>query len=231
MMRNTSFGPVLFVLFVVAPRRYICSFNIPVTWLVVIKNTNNIIKNSLMAQTTCFALFGPVLLVVPPITSCCPGLSLLPWLVLMWQPVDLLDGHTHVDVAWGWQGFGDGRGGCSLVWYWWCDVVVMIVEVVIVVKTCGKAENDEAKSGNNEAKGVLGWRGVTEGDRTMWRRFDKEEKCWGVWGRQKTGVIRRWRTRPQLMCCALACGTGCPLISGARMIVRMTENKARMYRF
>ena len=26
------------------------------------------------------------------------------------------------------------------------------------VKTCGKAENDEAKSGNNEAKGVQGQR-------------------------------------------------------------------------
>ena len=32
------------------------------------------------------------------------------------------------------------------------------------VKTCGKAENNEAKSGNNEAKGVPGRRGVTEGD-------------------------------------------------------------------
>ena len=46
------------------------------------------------------------------------------------------------------------------------------------VKTCGKAENDEAKSGNDEAKsgndeaksgndeakGVPGRRGVTEGD-------------------------------------------------------------------
>ena len=35
------------------------------------------------------------------------------------------------------------------------------------VKTCGKAENDEAKSGNDEAKGVPGQRGVTEGDETM----------------------------------------------------------------
>ena len=35
------------------------------------------------------------------------------------------------------------------------------------VKTCGKAENDEDKSGNNEAKGVPGRRGVTEGDRMM----------------------------------------------------------------
>jgi hypothetical protein len=34
----------------------------------------------------------------------------------------------------------------------------------ISVKTCGKAENDEAKSGNDEAKGVPGRRGVTEGD-------------------------------------------------------------------
>ena len=33
-----------------------------------------------------------------------------------------------------------------------------------LVKTCGKAENDEAKSGNDEAKGVPGRRGVTEGD-------------------------------------------------------------------
>ena len=32
------------------------------------------------------------------------------------------------------------------------------------VKTCGKAENDEAKSGNDEAKGVPGRRGLTEGD-------------------------------------------------------------------
>ena len=36
-----------------------------------------------------------------------------------------------------------------------------------LVKTCGKAENDEDKSGNDEAKGVLGRRGVTEGDGTM----------------------------------------------------------------
>ena len=35
------------------------------------------------------------------------------------------------------------------------------------VKTCGKAENDEAKSGNDEAKRVPGRRGVTEGDGTM----------------------------------------------------------------
>ena len=35
------------------------------------------------------------------------------------------------------------------------------------VKTCGKAENDEVKSGNDEAKGVPGRRGVTEGDGTM----------------------------------------------------------------
>ena len=99
------------------------------------------------------------------------------------------------------------------------------------VKTCGKAENDKAKSGIDEAKGVPGRQGVTEGDRMMWRRFDEEEKCWRVWGRWKTGVIRWWQTRPQLMCCALACGTRCPLISGARKTMRMTENKARMYRF
>ena len=44
----------------------------------------------------------------------------------------------------------------------------------IGVKTCGKAENDEDKSGNDEdksgndeAKGVPGRRGVTEGDGTM----------------------------------------------------------------
>ena len=74
------------------------------------------------------------------------------------------------------------------------------------------------------------WWKVTEGDGTMWRRFDEEEKCWGVWGRRKTGVIRRWRTWPQLMCCALACGTRCPLISGARKTMRVTENKARMYK-
>ena len=35
------------------------------------------------------------------------------------------------------------------------------------VKTCGKAENDEAKSGNDEAKGVPGRQGVIEGDGTM----------------------------------------------------------------
>ena len=35
------------------------------------------------------------------------------------------------------------------------------------VKTCGKAENDEAKSGNDEAKGVPERRGVTEDDGTM----------------------------------------------------------------
>ena len=52
-----------------------------------------------MAQTTRNASFGPVLLVVPPVTSCCPSLSLLPRLVLTWRPVDLLDGHTRVDVA------------------------------------------------------------------------------------------------------------------------------------
>ena len=75
------------------------------------------------------------------------------------------------------------------------------------------------------------WWKVIEGDGTMWRGFDEEEKCWRVWGRQKMGVIRRWQTRPQLMCCALACGTRCPLISGARKTVRMTENKARRYRF
>ena len=75
------------------------------------------------------------------------------------------------------------------------------------------------------------WRKVTEGDGTMWQRFDEEEKCWRVWGGRKTGVIRRWRTRPQLMCCALTCGTRCPLISGAWKTMRMTKNKARMYRF
>ena len=37
----------------------------------------------------------------------------------------------------------------------------------VSVKTCGKAENDEDKSGNDEAKGVPGRRGVTEGDGTM----------------------------------------------------------------
>ena len=36
-----------------------------------------------------------------------------------------------------------------------------------IVKTCGKAENNEAESGNDEAKGVLERRGVTEGDGTM----------------------------------------------------------------
>ena len=75
------------------------------------------------------------------------------------------------------------------------------------------------------------WRKVTEGGGTMWWRFDEEEKCWRVWGGRKTGVIRQWRTRPQLMCCALACGTRCPLISGAQKTMRMTENKARMYMF
>ena len=33
-----------------------------------------------------------------------------------------------------------------------------------------------------------------------------------------------------LMCCALACGNRCPLISGAWKTMRMMENKARMYR-
>ena len=69
-----------------------------------------------------------------------------------------------------------------------------------VVKTCEIAENNEAK----ESAGMMRCDGG----------FDKEEKCWRMWGRQKTGVIRwRWM-RPQLMCCALACGIGCPLISG-----------------
>ena len=75
------------------------------------------------------------------------------------------------------------------------------------------------------------WRKVTEGDGTMWQRFDEEEKYWRVWGGRKTGVIRQWRTRPQLMCCALACGTRCPLISEARKTMKMAENKARMYGF
>ena len=44
------------------------------------------------------------------------------------------------------------------------------------VKTCGKAENDEAKSGNDEAKGVPGRRGVTEGD-GRWRKVT--ERCDG----------------------------------------------------
>ena len=42
-----------------------------------------------------------------------------------------------------------------------------MVEGWLLVKTCGKAENDEDKSGNDEAKGVSGRRGVTEGDGTM----------------------------------------------------------------
>ena len=76
-----------------------------------------------------------------------------------------------------------------------------------VVKTCEIAENNEAKSRNNKAKESAGMMRCDGG-------FDKEEKCWRMWGRQKTGVIRwRWM-RPQLMCCALACGIGCPLISG-----------------
>ena len=37
----------------------------------------------------------------------------------------------------------------------------------MAVKMCRKAENDKAKSGNDEAKGVLEQQGVTEGDRTM----------------------------------------------------------------
>ena len=121
----------------------------------------------------------------------------------------------------------------TLLWeYQWIVVIPSISSNLFrehlygCVKTCGKAENDEAKSGNDEV-----WRKVMDGDGTMWQRFDEEEKCWRVWGRRKTGVIRRWRTRPQLMCCALACGTRCPLISGARKIMRMTENKARMYGF
>ena len=39
-----------------------------------------------------------------------------------------------------------------------------LITRTVIVKTCGKAENDEAKSGNDEAKGVPGRRGVTEGD-------------------------------------------------------------------
>ena len=102
------------------------------------------------------------------------------------------------------------------------------------VKTCGKAETTRLKAEMTRLKECQDdevWRKVTEGDGTMWRRFDEEEKCWRVWGRRKTGVIRQWRTQPQLMCCALACGTRCPLISGARKTMRMMENKARMYRF
>ena len=45
-----------------------------------------------------------------------------------------------------------------------CDLRCMLW---IFVKTCGKAEKDEAKSGNDESKGVPGRRGVTEGDGTM----------------------------------------------------------------
>ena len=129
---------------------------------------------------------------------------------------------------------GHGNSRCCCCCHCWGVVVVVVMLGCwcwCCVKTCGKAENDEAKSGNDEAKGVPGRRGVMEGDGTMWRRFDEEEKCWRVWGGRKTGVIRRWRTRPQLMCCALACGTRCPLISGARKTMRKTKNKARMYRF
>ena len=46
-----------------------------------------------------------------------------------------------------------------------------------LVRTCGKAENDEAKSGNGEAKGVPGWRGVMEGDGRWWN--DVTEVWWG----------------------------------------------------
>ena len=60
-MRFVSFGPVLFV---VASRRYIRRFNIPVRWLVFIKNTNNVEKNLLMAQTTRNVSFGPDLFIV-----------------------------------------------------------------------------------------------------------------------------------------------------------------------
>ena len=62
MMRNASFGPVLFI---VAPCRYICSFNLPVTLLIDIKNANiKKKKHLLMAQMTRFMSFGPILLVV-----------------------------------------------------------------------------------------------------------------------------------------------------------------------
>ena len=41
----------------------------------------------------------------------------------------------------------------------------ILIKCCLHVKTCRKAENDKAKSGNDEAKGVLGRRGVTESDR------------------------------------------------------------------
>ena len=57
-----------------------------------------------------------------------------------------------------------------------------------LVKTCGKAENDEAKSGNDEAKGVPGRRGVTERcDGGLMRKRSAEE-CEED---GKRGVIRR----------------------------------------
>ena len=48
----------------------------------------------------------------------------------------------------------------------WVPVPVPVFTTLLPagVKTCGKAENDEAKSGNDEAKGVPRRRGVTEGD-------------------------------------------------------------------
>ena len=55
--QNASFGPVLFI---VASHRYICSFNISLILVILLMD----IKNSLMAQMTCFALFGPILLIV-----------------------------------------------------------------------------------------------------------------------------------------------------------------------
>ena len=47
---------------------------------------------------------------------------------------------------------------------WQRCFIQLLTAVYQLVKTCGKAENDEAKSGNDEAKGVPGRRGVTEGD-------------------------------------------------------------------
>ena len=44
------------------------------------------------------------------------------------------------------------------------EALQLFLRLASPVKTCGKVENDEDKSGNDEAKGVLRRRGVTEGD-------------------------------------------------------------------
>ena len=65
-----------------------------------------------------------------------------------------------------------------------------------------------------ELNGVPGWWGVTEDDGMWWSEVTEMRsagECEEGW---KRGFIRQML--PQLMCCALACGTRCLLISGAQ---------------